>query len=67
VVALAQRAVALAPRDVNYRKLLATAYLEAGLLKNAKREIDAAEQLAPQDDSIAALARRLTAASGRGH
>lgn len=61
----AQRAVTIAPNDPRFRKLLATIYLEAGLLKNARREIDAAEQLAPGDVSIAALAKRLAQATGK--
>ncbi len=61
----AQRAVALEPGNAEYRKLLATIYLEAGLLKNARRELDAAEQITPGDVSIAALSKRLASATGR--
>jgi hypothetical protein len=61
----AQRAVTLQPENARYRTLLATIYLEAGLLKNARREIDAAEQIAPGDVIIAALAKRLANATGR--
>lgn len=63
--AFAQRAVTLQPQNAWHRKLLATVYLEAGLLKNARRELDAAEQLAPGDESVAVLVRRLAAAMGR--
>lgn len=61
----AQRAVALDSGHPAPRKLLATIYLEAGLLRNARREIDAAEQLAPGDDTIAQLSKRIAAATGR--
>ncbi len=63
--AFAQRAVALDPNHAGPRKLLATIYLEAGLLKNARREVEAAEQLAPGDDTIAQLAKRIASATGR--
>lgn len=63
--AFAQRAVTLAPQNADYRKLLANIYLEAGLLKNARREIEAAEHLAPGDEAVATLARRLANATGR--
>lgn len=61
----AQRAVTLEPGNAEYRKLLATIYLEAGLLKNARRELDAAEQITPGDVSIAVLSKRLASATGR--
>ena len=60
----AQRAVTIEPKNAEYRKLLATIYLEAGLMKNARRELDAAEQIAPGDVSIAVLAKRLANATG---
>ena len=37
---------------------LATVYLAAGLALNARRELDAAAQLAPHDDTIVAMMRR---------
>lgn len=56
---LAQRAIALAPENGAYRATLGLVYLEAGLLKNARRELEAAERFSPQDASIAALIKRL--------
>jgi hypothetical protein len=38
---------------------LANIYLAAGLTLNARRELEAAALLAPQDDSIQAILRRL--------
>ncbi|MDB4992963.1 MAG: Tetratricopeptide repeat protein [Myxococcaceae bacterium] len=54
----AQRAVVLAPNNAAYRATLGAVYLAAGLHKNAKRELEAAQQLSPQDASIAALLKR---------
>jgi tetratricopeptide (TPR) repeat protein len=56
---LAQRAVQLSPQNASFRATLGLVYLEAGLLKNARREIEAAVELAPQDATIAALIKRL--------
>ncbi len=61
----AQKATSLLPQDARLRALLSNVYLEAGLFKNAKREIDTAIQLAPGDDSIAVLARRIASAIGK--
>ena len=55
---LAERACTLSPRTARYRVALATVYLAAGLALNARRELDAAAQLAPHDDTIVAMMRR---------
>ncbi len=57
--ALAQRAIQVAPREPKYRLTLANVYLAAGLTKNAKRELEAAAQLAPDDAAIQALLKRV--------
>ncbi|MGA7121599.1 MAG: DnaJ domain-containing protein [Polyangiaceae bacterium] len=56
---LADRACTLAPRTARYRVALATVYLAAGLTLNARRELDTAAQLAPHDDTIVAMMRRV--------
>jgi tetratricopeptide (TPR) repeat protein len=56
---LAQRAVQLQPKSAAYRVTLANVYLSAGLTKNAKRELEAAAQLAPGDANVAALLKRI--------
>jgi curved DNA-binding protein CbpA len=56
--ALAQRAVALEPQNVQYRTTLAEIYLGAGLALNARRELEAAARLAPDDANIQALLKR---------
>ncbi len=60
---LAQRAIALEPQHVKHRTLLAEIYLAAGLSLNAKRELEAAARLAPDDANIASLLKR---AGGKG-
>jgi tetratricopeptide (TPR) repeat protein len=55
---LAQRAVVLEPKRVDYRTTLAEIYLAAGLTLNAKRELEAAARLAPDDANIEALLKR---------
>jgi tetratricopeptide (TPR) repeat protein len=57
--ALAQRAVQLESKNAGYRVTLANVYLAAGLAKNAKRELEAAAQLAPADAGIASLLKRI--------
>jgi Flp pilus assembly protein TadD len=54
----AQRATTLEPTNAAFRATLGAVYLAAGLHKNAKRELEAAQQLSPQDASIAALLKR---------
>jgi predicted Zn-dependent protease len=59
---LAQQAIALDPANANYRVTLANVYLAAGLTKNARRELEAAQQLAPDDGTIQSLLKRVTKA-----
>jgi curved DNA-binding protein CbpA len=54
----ALRAVELEPTSSGFRATLGAVYLAAGLHKNAKRELEAAQQLSPQDATIAALLKR---------
>lgn len=56
---LAQRACVLDPTNGPYRATLASVYLAAGLHLNAKRELETAAQLAPQDVTIQALLKRV--------
>ncbi len=55
---LAQRAVTIEPKHIPHRTLLAEIYLAAGLTLNAKRELEAAARLAPDDANIVALLKR---------
>lgn len=59
-VALAQKAAALSPKNAQPRVTLANVYLAAGLTLNAKRELETAAQIAPQDANIQALLKRVT-------
>ena len=59
--AFAQKALALAPRTAEFHATLALIYFQAGLHKNARREAEAAQQLAPGDDSIASAVKRVLA------
>ena len=54
----ARRAIDCDPRNAGYHFTLAQIYMAAGLPKNAKRELEAAQQLAPHDGSIAAMMKR---------
>ncbi len=56
---LAQRAVALDPESTGYRVTLANVYIAAGLALNARRELEAAAQLAPADDTIRSLLKKV--------
>jgi curved DNA-binding protein CbpA len=56
---LAQRACELDPKNPFYRITLATCYAAAGLTLNARRELDTAAQLAPHDDNIQAMIKRV--------
>ncbi len=56
---LAQRACILEPTNARYRLTLATVYQAAGLGLNARRELETAAQLAPQDDTIQAMLKRV--------
>jgi hypothetical protein len=55
----AKRAVALAPTQIENRLTLIEAYLGAGFAAGAKRELEAAREIAPRDDRIAELSKRL--------
>jgi curved DNA-binding protein CbpA len=56
---LAQRACELDPKNPLYRITLANCYATAGLTLNARRELDTAAQLAPHDDNIHAMIKRV--------
>jgi curved DNA-binding protein CbpA len=58
---LAERACLLDPKTAQHRVTLANVYLAAGLALNARRELETAAQLAPQDDTIQAMMKRLAA------
>lgn len=53
-----QRAVNGGPDVGRYRKTLGTVYLAAGLKKNARRELEAAARILPDDDTIQDLLKR---------
>ncbi len=55
----AKKAVALLPKRIEPRVVLIEVYIAAGLPLAAKRELEQARQIAPQDDRIADLSRRL--------
>ncbi|HEY1960333.1 MAG TPA: hypothetical protein VGH28_32205, partial [Polyangiaceae bacterium] len=55
---LAQRAVTLEPTQVKHRITLAEIYLAGGLTLNARRELEAAARMAPDDANIEALMKR---------
>ena len=57
----AQRAVLLAPSDIDARILLAQIYLTVGLKLNAKRELDAAAKLDPENEMVKNLLSELKA------
>jgi tetratricopeptide (TPR) repeat protein len=56
---LAERACAMEPKTARYRMALANVYFAAGLTLNARRELEAATQLAPHDDTIETMLRKL--------
>ncbi len=56
---LAQRAVSLEPQSPAFRTTLANVYLAAGLNLNARRELESAAQLAPQDGTIQSMLKRV--------
>ena len=56
-VRLSKRACELQPANPFFRVTLATGYAAAGLILNARRELDTAAQLAPQDVTIQAMIR----------
>ncbi len=55
---LAQRAMQLDPQQIKHRLTLAEIYIGAGLQLNARRELEAAARLAPDDANIEALLKR---------
>jgi len=55
----AKRAIALAPKRVEFRMTLIEVYIAAGLRLAARRELDAAREIAPSDDRITELSKRL--------
>jgi Flp pilus assembly protein TadD len=57
--ALAAHAVELAPENGGYRRLLGLVYRDAGLTANAKRELETALRLDPQDAEAKAALRGL--------
>jgi curved DNA-binding protein CbpA len=59
---LAKRACEVEPHAAKHRVMLGSVYLAAGLALNARRELDTAAQMAPQDDTIKEMIRRLSAA-----
>jgi Flp pilus assembly protein TadD len=56
---LAVHAVELAPDNGSYRRLLGLIYKDAGLAANAKRELEAALRIDPQDAEARAALRGL--------
>lgn len=55
---LAQAAIAMNPKNAMYHVTLYVVYTAAGLGLNAKRELEAAARLAPEDEGIQALMKR---------
>jgi curved DNA-binding protein CbpA len=55
----ARSAVSKAPNDASYRVTLARAYLAANLHERAAEELERAQTLAPTDDTVRGLIRRL--------
>jgi hypothetical protein len=60
--ALGKRAVELAPEDPKNKITLANVYIAAGLTLNARRELEAAAQISPHDDTIKTLMKRIAKA-----
>lgn len=56
---LVQKAIALQPKNADFKITLANVYLSAGLMLNAKRELEAAAQLSPGNGTIQALLKRV--------
>jgi curved DNA-binding protein CbpA len=55
----AQKAVALEPDNSDFKITLASVFIEAGLMLNARRELEAAAQLSPRNANIQALLKRV--------
>ncbi len=58
-VRFGQRACELEPKNALFRITLATCYTAAGMALNARRELDTAAQLAPHDDTIQNMIKRV--------
>jgi curved DNA-binding protein CbpA len=58
-VRLGMRACELEPKNALFRITLATCYSAAGMALNARRELDTAAQLAPHDDKIRNMIKRV--------
>jgi Flp pilus assembly protein TadD len=56
---MAKRACELEPAEPKHRVLLGSVYLAAGLGLNARRELETAAQMAPHDDTVRDMIRRL--------
>ncbi|HEX9294762.1 MAG TPA: DnaJ domain-containing protein [Polyangiaceae bacterium] len=56
---LAKRAIAISPKRLEFRLTLIEVYIAAGLPLAARREIEAAREIAPLDDRISELSKRL--------
>jgi hypothetical protein len=54
-----QQAIALEPHNARFHATMAEVYIAAGLILNAKREAEAAAQLAPDDGAIQALLKKV--------
>lgn len=55
---LGKRACDIHPENVSVHMTLANVYLAAGLVHSARKELETAAQLAPQDDTIQTLLKR---------
>jgi len=60
--AYAQKAVELDPKKVAHRCTLAEVYMAAGLPLNARRELEQAAQMAPEDAHVQALLKKVAKA-----
>ena len=58
-VRFGQRACELEPKNALFRITLASCYAAAGMTLNARRELDTAAQLAPQDGTIQSMIKRV--------
>ena len=58
---MAQRAITLDPQNPTFRVTLAEVYMAAGLVANAKRELEAALQMSPGNATIQTLLKRIKA------
>jgi tetratricopeptide (TPR) repeat protein len=58
---LGTRACGMEPENFEFKITLAVVYLEAGLYRNARRELEAAQQLSPRNAKIQGLLKRAKA------